>query len=384
MAGERLVRRLPLPIICPPNLYSLMLKCWSNEPSKRPCFREIQETLCEILMEERREGDETMSRESRRVAAISWSWTGSAGNGVDLPPPKPSRVPATYVGIGGSAGKSVPSASSEQSLSGPTTYLVAPNREVLAQLIRDNETHFSHTSSSNSNPASSQHKSKTKGRKKQPVYANIMMADAAPPSAEIAAAAVATNPAPYKEVRISACRFEQQRTKRTISRATYGARTEDWKLRQQQRQSEEDSRWLGEEESHMVKQNSFCERVSKDRSTPLQGNQLDDRSVVVKKLEPTPTARLYRTHDKVYDATTSVVRAVMLLSQGVDMAHKVLNKVMTELVSALKLDERYCNTTLDNVPQGNAVCSPHFGYERQKSFRRGRSCTHHQNIPMST
>ncbi|EFX72620.1 hypothetical protein DAPPUDRAFT_254106 [Daphnia pulex] len=94
-----------------------------------------------------------------------------------------------------------------------------------------------------------------------------MMADAAPPSAEIAAAAVATNPAPYKEVRI--------RTKRTISRATYGARTEDWKLRQQQRQSEEDSRWLGEEESHMV-----------------------------------------------------------------DMAHKVLNKVMTELVSALKLDER--------------------------------------------
>ncbi len=37
--------RLPLPVICPPNLYSLMLKCWSYEPSKRPCFREIKETL---------------------------------------------------------------------------------------------------------------------------------------------------------------------------------------------------------------------------------------------------------------------------------------------------------------------------------------------------
>ena len=36
----------------------------------------------------------------------------------------------------------------------------------------------------------------------------------------------------------------------------------------------------------------------------------------MKKLEPTPTARLDRTHDKVYDATTSVVRAVMILSQG--------------------------------------------------------------------
>ncbi|EFX62184.1 hypothetical protein DAPPUDRAFT_270875 [Daphnia pulex] len=67
----------------------------------------------EILMEERRERDETMSRENRRVAAISWSWTGSAGNGENLPPPKPSRVPAAYVGIGGSAGKSVTSASSD-------------------------------------------------------------------------------------------------------------------------------------------------------------------------------------------------------------------------------------------------------------------------------
>ncbi|EFX75790.1 hypothetical protein DAPPUDRAFT_107584 [Daphnia pulex] len=54
-----------------------------------------------------------MSRENRRVAAISWSWTGSAGNGENLPPPKPSRVPAAYVGIGGSAGKSVTSASSD-------------------------------------------------------------------------------------------------------------------------------------------------------------------------------------------------------------------------------------------------------------------------------
>ncbi|EFX89918.1 hypothetical protein DAPPUDRAFT_232090 [Daphnia pulex] len=62
-------------------------------------------------MEERREGDETISRENRRIAG------GSAGNGEDLSPPKSSRVPATHVGIGGSAGKS---SSSEQSLSGPS------------------------------------------------------------------------------------------------------------------------------------------------------------------------------------------------------------------------------------------------------------------------
>ena len=40
-SGERLL----LPPICPPHLYSLMLKCWSFEPPKRPSFREIKETL---------------------------------------------------------------------------------------------------------------------------------------------------------------------------------------------------------------------------------------------------------------------------------------------------------------------------------------------------
>ncbi|XP_046437098.1 focal adhesion kinase 1-like isoform X5 [Daphnia pulex] len=357
--------RLPLPIICPPNLYSLMLQCWSNEPSKRPCFREIKETLYEILMEERRERDETMSRENRRVAAISWSSTGSAGNGEDLPPPKPSRVPATYVGIGGGAGKSVPSASSEQSLSGPTTYLVAPNSEVLAQLMRDNETR----------------------------------ADAGHYTAPASAFNTFTEPnEPSRE------HMEQER------------RMLEWKLRQQQRQSEEDSRWLAEEESHLQRKRlsvaaSSSDRsdtdsmdganaCQKDRSTPLQGNPLDDRSVVVKKLEPTPTARLDRTHDKVYDATTSVVRAVMLLSQGVqqakienyvdlvkkvglelrtlltsvdqlvphfppsthrevEMAHKVLSKDMAELVSALKLAERYSNTTLDNEYRKGMLSAAH-------------------------
>ncbi|EFX72700.1 hypothetical protein DAPPUDRAFT_326013 [Daphnia pulex] len=323
--------------------------------------------ICEILMEERRECDETMSRENRRVAAISRSWTGSAGYGEDLPPPRHSRVPAAYVCICGSAGKSV--TFSEQSLSGPTTYLVAPNSEVLAQLMRDNETsadagqpasafntftvEFSNTSSSNSNPASPQHKSKTNGSKNQPVYANIMMADVTS-----AAAAVATNPAQYRDVRIRACRVEQQHTPPYLIEVCMEPnepsrehmeperRMLEWKLRQQQRQSEEDSRWLAEEES--FGKNKFF--------------LLDERAVVVKKLEPTPTARLDRTHDKVYDATTSF-RAVMLLSQGVqqakienyvdlvEMAHKVLSKDMAELVSALKLDERcstHAYTTLDN------------------------------------
>ena len=38
-------------------------------------------------------------------------------------------------------------------------------------------------------------------------------------------------------------------------------------------------------------------------------------------MEPTPTAALDRHNDRVYDSTTSVVRAVMALSQGVQAHH---------------------------------------------------------------
>lgn len=37
--------RLPLPPNCPPRLYSLMNKCWSYEPTKRPNFQAIKEAL---------------------------------------------------------------------------------------------------------------------------------------------------------------------------------------------------------------------------------------------------------------------------------------------------------------------------------------------------
>lgn len=93
--------RLALPNHCPPRLYSLMSLCWSYEPSKRPIFKEIRETLqyvylecylrlldfrsvascnriltpqfcSEILLEEKHQQQETMRRENRRVQAMSW------------------------------------------------------------------------------------------------------------------------------------------------------------------------------------------------------------------------------------------------------------------------------------------------------------------------
>ncbi|XP_053980270.1 focal adhesion kinase 1 isoform X2 [Hylaeus volcanicus] len=114
--------RLALPNHCPPRLYSLMSQCWSYEPSKRPTFKEIRETLHEILLEEKHQQQETMKRENRRVQAMSWGAD-------DVPPPKPSRQPQN------STDQSHLTAAAPVS-----TYIVAQSPEVLAQLLKDNQT----------------------------------------------------------------------------------------------------------------------------------------------------------------------------------------------------------------------------------------------------
>ena len=54
---------------------------------------------------------------------------------------------------------------------------------------------------------------------------------------------------------------------------------------------------------------------------------------VFQKMEPTPTAALDRHNDRVYDSTTSVVRAVMALSQGVQAHHANLYLDLVKKVS---------------------------------------------------
>ncbi|XP_026668383.1 protein-tyrosine kinase 2-beta isoform X2 [Ceratina calcarata] len=113
--------RLALPNHCPPRLYSLMSQCWNYEPSKRPTFKEIRETLHEILLEEKHQQQETMRRENRRVQAMSWGAD-------DVPPPKPSRQPQNTTD------------QSQLTTAAPvSTYIVAQSPEVLAQLMKDNQ-----------------------------------------------------------------------------------------------------------------------------------------------------------------------------------------------------------------------------------------------------
>uniref|UniRef100_A0A6V7JJ46 Focal AT domain-containing protein n=1 Tax=Bracon brevicornis TaxID=1563983 RepID=A0A6V7JJ46_9HYME len=176
------------------------------------------------------------------------------------------------------------------------------------------------------------------------------------------------------------------------------------KLCEQARQSEEDGRWLAREEKRLsiatsgdesvsppvprsINESPMYESSDKVNTSLSEGDKLN-KVIVVKKMEPTPTADLDRSNDKVYDCTTNVVRAVMFLSQGVqqseadqylelvqrvgvelksllvtvdelinilpvsahrqvEMAHKVLSKDMGDLVSAMKLAQMYSSTTLD-------------------------------------
>lgn len=86
----------------------------------------------EILLEEKVSDSETMRRENRRIAAMSWG-----GGDSDEPPPKPSRTPMTD-----STSKlfhlqenSTPMINPETGM----TYIIAQNPEVLARLMEENQ-----------------------------------------------------------------------------------------------------------------------------------------------------------------------------------------------------------------------------------------------------
>ncbi|XP_069051232.1 focal adhesion kinase 1 isoform X16 [Lepisosteus oculatus] len=78
--------RLAMPPNCPPTLYSLMTKCWAYDPSKRPRFTELKVQLSTILEEEKAQQEERIRMEMRRQVTVSWDSGGS-----DEAPPKPSR-----------------------------------------------------------------------------------------------------------------------------------------------------------------------------------------------------------------------------------------------------------------------------------------------------
>ncbi|XP_069194892.1 focal adhesion kinase 1 isoform X3 [Procambarus clarkii] len=352
--------RLALPQNCPPRLYSLMSLCWTYEPSKRPSFKEIKEVLSEILREERMQQHETMRRENRRVQGMSW--------GSDEPPPKPARVPIMVGGRGHTSTPPPPSG-----VGSPPLY--APSQRQGSQ--------HSDTGDWTSGAGS------------------------------------LGGPGTVNSCGLPADVAELQH------------RLLEQRLRQQQRQTEEDNRWLAHEENNMRKRMSLATSAS-DKSdsdsespvahhppsspspartqdhpersgTPLSngsGSVAEEPKIVVKQVEPTPTADLDRSNDKVYESTIHVVKAITALTHDVkegqthnyldhvkkvglelrdllgtvdtlistipatshrevELAHKVLSKDMTDLVQAYKLAQKYSNTTLDEEYRKQLLAAAH-------------------------
>ncbi|XP_075729360.1 protein tyrosine kinase 2 Fak isoform X2 [Rhipicephalus microplus] len=391
--------RLPLPPDCPPRLYSLMSQCWSYEPSKRPCFRDVKQVLSEILAEERHQLEDTMRRENRRVQAMSWGSSGS-----DEPPPKPSRHP---VDRGSRAQTPTPTVG---------TYIVAQTPEVLAQLLQENDgslppawAYVAPASPTNTftvqdlaggasasapgsalgSGGSNADCSSTTGGS----MAGSTTSSSASPRGGAAASAVGAA-GQRSSLASQDLVLEQESYDNLVDNDTLEQRLLEMKLQMQQRETEEDSRWLSQEATHFDplpttpnRPRASCSDASDAGSVgvangtgpsspvvtspgPFNQDEVSmgslEYSMVDKKHSPIvqqsqpypppkpevmpaaqpPTLETDRTNDHVYECTTRVVRSVMQLSQGVTEARA---EEYLELVKNVGLELRSLLASVDDL-----------------------------------
>ncbi|XP_026813489.1 focal adhesion kinase 1 isoform X1 [Rhopalosiphum maidis] len=450
--------RLALPPKCPPRLYSLMSQCWSFEPSKRPTFRDVKEVLNEILIEERHQQKETLRRENRRVHTLSWGSSGS----LDDPsaPPKPSRQPSVDLHNNKSAELPVSTyivaqnaevlahllkENEQRGVVNPSVYTTPATgfNTVTVDFLNDVDDDKTISAGNSILSMDSVGLIPMDGGGGGCVAVQPSTNKTLPRNFTSGAASLLTLP-PNSADKSRRCSDGSLGTCAAAAAAatavTGGGMNNDEgakhlvnnsigvydneplseveqlerKLRQQQIESERDNLWLVEEETNLKKRLSLVASASDnesidgrssltppsslDRSTKTKPTE--ERVVVIKKLEPTPTADLDRSNDKVYECTTLVVKAVMTLSQGVqqnqtdrylelvkevglqlralltsvdslvpyfpqsahkqvEMAHKVLSKDMAELVNAMKLAQNYCHTAVDYLYSKEMLSSGH-------------------------
>ncbi|KAM7373277.1 hypothetical protein PAMP_008142 [Pampus punctatissimus] len=303
--------RLAMPPQCPPTLYSLMTKCWSYDPSKRPRFTELKTQLSTILEEEKLQQEERLRMEMRRQVTVSWD-----SGGTDEAPPKPSAIG----GVGGVGGSYPPTDSWNQHRPEHTA-LWSPNMEVLME-------------------------------------ERLMM---------------------------------------------------------QQQQMEDDQRWLEQEENsmkaeprnsrgsidredgtlqapggsqHIYQPVGKPEHVAPPKKPPRPGAPchlgnlaslcpVDSYNEGVKlqpqEISPPPTANLDRSNDKVYENVTGLVKSVIEMSNRIqpaapeeyvpmvkiEMAQKLLNSDLAELIAKMKLAQQYVMTSLQKDYKKQMLMAAH-------------------------
>uniref|UniRef100_A0A669CK79 Focal adhesion kinase 1 n=1 Tax=Oreochromis niloticus TaxID=8128 RepID=A0A669CK79_ORENI len=305
--------RLAMPPQCPPTLYSLMTKCWSYDPSKRPRFNELKTQLSTILEEEKVQQKERNRMEMRRQVTVSWDSGGS-----DEAPPKPSR----------------------------------------------------------------------------PGYPSPRSSEGFYPSPQ--------HPGHYQ-----VCRRTQQLFHYMYMQQCVGQQCllMEEQLIIQQQQMEEDQRWLEQEERLLVKHThaqlthahyGCCHSAFNSDSLCLASVWL----LQPQEISPPPTANLDRSNDKVYENVTGLVKAVIEMSskiqpappeeyvpmvkdvglalrtllatvdetlpqlpasthREIEMAQKLLNSDLAELIAKMKLAQQYVMTSLQQDYKKQMLTAAH-------------------------
>uniref|UniRef100_T1PC28 Protein tyrosine kinase n=1 Tax=Musca domestica TaxID=7370 RepID=T1PC28_MUSDO len=331
--------RLPFPNNCPPRLYSLLSQCWTYEPSKRPNFKRIKETLYEILIEERAAGFDSMNKENSGFFSMV-----NSNSDLDMPPSKPSKTPQL---VGDNSKFSSNAGDKNSSALSPQTYIIAQNPEILARLMKENENRGINPAAYTT-PASKPRKTSLSRDVETPSHHphNIQQTHAAPSS--------------------SLCSSLNDNINNSSSSLS------------------ESSCYPPPPPSSTKANNHLSHRLSTMAMNDRQLLSATEQQHQKNSLRPS----LNRNKDAVYIATTNVVKAIITLSQEVgehksnnflelvknigfelrkllqsvdhlsplipgeaskevEMAHKVLPKDMHELVAAMKLAQQYSDTTLD-------------------------------------
>ncbi|XP_072874507.1 focal adhesion kinase 1 isoform X13 [Chlorocebus sabaeus] len=365
--------RLPMPPNCPPTLYSLMTKCWAYDPSRRPRFTELKAQLSTILEEEKVQQEERMRMESRRQATVSWDSGGS-----DEAPPKPSRP-------------GYPSPRSSEGFYPSPQHMVQTN-------------HYQVSGYPGSHGITA------------------MAGSIYPGQASLLDQTDSWNHRP-QEIAMWQPNVEDSTALdlRGIGQVLPTHLMEERLIRQQQ-EMEEDQRWLEKEERFLIGNQHIYQPVGKPdpaappKKPPRPGapghlgslaslsSPADSYNEGVKlqpqEISPPPTANLDRSNDKVYENVTGLVKAVIEMSskiqpappeeyvpmvkevglalrtllatvdetipllpasthREIEMAQKLLNSDLGELINKMKLAQQYVMTSLQQEYKKQMLTAAH-------------------------
>ncbi|XP_069322944.1 focal adhesion kinase 1 isoform X14 [Eulemur rufifrons] len=365
--------RLPMPPNCPPTLYSLMTKCWAYDPSRRPRFTELKAQLSTILEEEKAQQEERMRMESRRQATVSWDSGGS-----DEAPPKPSRP-------------GYPSPRSSEGFYPSPQHMVQTNHY---QVSGYPGSHGITAMAGSIYPGQASLLDQTESWNHRPQEISMWQ-----PNIEDSAAL----------------------DLRGIGQVLPTHLMEERLIRQQQ-EMEEDQRWLEKEERFLTGNQHIYQPVGKPdpvappKKPPRPGapghlgslaslsSPGDSYNEGVKlqpqEISPPPTANLDRSNDKVYENVTGLVKAVIEMSskiqpappeeyvpmvkevglalrtllatvdetiptlpasthREIEMAQKLLNSDLGELINKMKLAQQYVMTSLQQEYKKQMLTAAH-------------------------